>query len=80
MSDEAVTPYAAVRAVAGYLYWTAPHDLAELLFPGRHPEYLKEWTERFKLGFPAAVAHMDRATFKRFVDLAIENARQNGSL
>ena len=61
--------YAAVHAVACKLYNTPGLALAGELFPGRHPDYIAEWAERFETGFGYAVAKMDGETFRRFVDL-----------
>jgi len=75
-----VNHYAAVYAVACKLYNTGAVKMAEDLFPGRHPDYLDEWTERFMSGFARAVSHMDEETFRRFVDLALAEHGENALL
>jgi hypothetical protein len=72
--------YAAVHAVACLFHQNAPKELAELLMPGRHPDYLAEWTYRFARGIGVAVGKMDEKTFRRFVDLAIERHGEHGLL
>jgi len=62
---------AAVWAVAARLYAVTPDELAGNLFPGRHPSYLAEWSNRFERGFAFAVARMDNDTFRHFVEQAV---------
>ena len=65
--------YAAVCMVAVKLYNTSPIKLAGQLFPGRHPSYIEEWSERFARGLEYAIGKMDDDTFRRFVDLCDEH-------
>jgi hypothetical protein len=67
-----MNPYAVTLAVATLLYNNSPQELAELLWPGRHPSYIDEWANRFGQGLGCAAGRMDSVTFCRFVDLAIE--------
>lgn len=66
-----MNPYAVCWALAAYLYNHSPDELARQLFPGRHPDYLGEWTFRFSKGFAFAIGKMSEDTLKRFVDLAL---------
>lgn len=69
-------------AVAALMYHDTGATIARKLFPvpgftldGRDPNslnsYHQEWADRFNKSIGEAVGHMDEATFRRFVELAI---------
>jgi hypothetical protein len=66
---------ATVFALASYWYETTPRQRAEALFPGRHPDYLAEWTERMR-DIATAVGAMSGDTLARFTDLVVTQERR----
>lgn len=63
-----------VHAVACYLWNTSAVRFAAEFFPDSHPEYQREWVERYMEGFAATWGKFDHHNQRRFVQMCLDYA------
>lgn len=70
--------FRACHALMMLFYNTSGQEFAEMVFPGREPEYQAEYAKLYQKSYAAAMGKLDTSNQKRVIQMALERYGSEG--